>query len=124
MKKILTICALTVVLAAVFIWRATAKPSRFGTFTGAPKAEVAIVDCRSRRHFWARRSRLKAPSRNNASPWAASSTFKFGKDSLRVDLQEVAMHAPMREGGAARVEGQMVPFNDGYQFYASAVEFK
>jgi hypothetical protein len=49
--------------------------------------------------------------------------FHSGKQSLRVDLQEVAMTAPMREGRRARVEGQLVPYGDGFQFYASAVEF-
>ena len=34
------------------------------------------------------------------------------------------MTAPIREGRLARVEGQMVPYGDGYQFYAGAVEFK
>ena len=49
---------------------------------------------------------------------------EYGKGALRVDLQEVAMKAPMREGRAARVQGQMEPYNDGYQLYASAVEFE
>ena len=30
----------------------------------------------------------------------------------------------MKEGRTARVEGQMVPYFDGHQFHASAVEFK
>lgn len=50
--------------------------------------------------------------------------FRSGKDTLRVDLQDIAMKAPMKEGRASRVEGQIVPYNSGYQFYASAVEFK
>jgi len=41
-----------------------------------------------------------------------------------VDLQDIAMTAPMKEGHAARVEGQMAPYNGGYQFSASAVEFE
>lgn len=123
MKKIFTMCALTVVLAAVFIWRATAKPSRFGTFTGAPKAEVATLIAQPKA-FLGKTVEIEGTITEQCKSMGCFFTFKFGKDGLRVDLQEVAMHAPMKEGGAARVEGQMVPFNDGYQFYASAVEFK
>jgi hypothetical protein len=39
-------------------------------------------------------------------------------------LQEIAMNAPRRNGHPARVEGQVVPFDHGYQFIASAVEFE
>jgi hypothetical protein len=50
--------------------------------------------------------------------------FLSGKNMLRVDLQEIAMNAPRRNGRPARVEGQIVPYGDGYQFVASAVEFE
>jgi hypothetical protein len=50
--------------------------------------------------------------------------FLSGKNTLRVELQDIAMNAPRRNGRPARVEGQMVPHNDGYQFLASAVEFE
>jgi hypothetical protein len=50
--------------------------------------------------------------------------LRSGKGTLRVDLQEIAMKAPLREGRTARVEGQVVPYNGGYQLYASAVEFE
>jgi hypothetical protein len=50
--------------------------------------------------------------------------FRSGKSTLRVDLEEIAMNAPMKNGRRARAEGQMVPYGDGYQLWASAVEFE
>jgi hypothetical protein len=50
--------------------------------------------------------------------------FLSGKNLLRVDLQEIAMNAPRRNGHIARVEGQLVPFDGGHQFLASSVEFE
>ena len=50
--------------------------------------------------------------------------FPSGTKTLRVELKDIAMTAPMREGRAARVEGQIVPYDDGYQLYANAIEFK
>ena len=50
--------------------------------------------------------------------------FLSGKDRLRVDIEQIAMTAPRKNGHQARVEGQIVPYGDGYQFVASAVEFK
>ena len=40
--------------------------------------------------------------------------IRSGTKTLRVEMQEIAMNAPMREGRQARVEGQMVPYGDGY----------
>jgi hypothetical protein len=50
--------------------------------------------------------------------------FDTGKHTLRVDLKEIAMNAPEKEGHRARVEGRLMPYSDGYQLLASAVEFK
>jgi hypothetical protein len=50
--------------------------------------------------------------------------FHEGDKTLRVDLQAVAMTAPRKNGHAARVEGRLEPYGDGYQLFASAVEFK
>ena len=50
--------------------------------------------------------------------------FHSGEKVLRVDLEEITMVAPRRNGRMARVEGQIVPRGDGYQFVASAVEFE
>ena len=123
MKNILLLCAMTAAIAGVFIWRAAAKPSRFGAFTGAPKVEIATLIADPKGHsgkLW----QIEGTVSEQCKSMGCYFFFKSGKDELRVDLQEVAMTAPMREGRNARVEGQIVPYNDGYQFYASAVEFE
>jgi len=123
MKKILILCGLTLVIAAAFVWRTSAKPARFGTFTGAPKAEVAsvIADPKS---YLGRTVEIEGVVSEQCRAMGCYFFFKSGKETLRVDLQEIAMTAPMREGRMARVEGQTVPYNGAYQFFASAVEFE
>jgi len=123
MKKILILCTAILLLATVFIWRAVAKPTRFGKFTGAPKAEVAaLID--SPKAFVGKTVLIEGTIREQCQAMGCYFTFRAGEKGLHVDLQDVAMTAPMREGRAARVEGQMVPRSEGYQFFASAVEFR
>ena len=122
MKKIFAICGITLAIAVVFLWRAAAKPSVFGQFTGAPKVEVATLIADPKGHM-GKLYQMEGTISEQCKAMGCFFFFKSGKDQLRVDLQEVAMTAPMHEGGRARVEGQVVPYNDGYQFYASAVEF-
>ncbi len=43
MRKIFVLCILTAMVATAMVWRALGKPSRFGTFTTAPKAGVATL---------------------------------------------------------------------------------
>jgi len=123
MKRILILCTAIVVIAAAFLWRAAARPARFGTFTGAPKAEVAsvIADPRS---YLSRTVELEGVISEQCKSMGCYFFFRSGRDTLRVDIQEIAMTAPMREGRRARVEGQTVPYNGSYQFFASAVEFE
>ncbi len=125
MKKILTLCAVTLVIGGVWIYRATRPAMTYGQFVGAPKGD--IVDL------------IDHPKKNMRKTWAlegiitdqctAMGCFFFFKaangKTLRVDLAEIAMWAPRgRNGKSVRVEGQMVPYGEGYQFWASAVEFK
>ena len=110
--------------ASVFVWRAIARPSRYGKFTGAPKGRGRRPDRAPQGLSRERPSRSKAPSREQCKTMGCYFFFQSGKRCLRVDLQDIAMTAPMREGHRARVEGQMVPHGDGYQFFASAVEFR
>ena len=123
MKKILALCTLTIVAVTLLVWRAVAKPSRYGTFTGAPKAEIAKVVA-DPKGFLGRTIQLEGTVTEQCKSMGCYFFFRSGNETLRVDVQEVAMTAPMREGKISRVEGQVVPYNDGYQFYASAVEFR
>jgi len=50
--------------------------------------------------------------------------FPARKGMLRVELNAITDNAPKREGHSAHVEGQLVPYNDGYQLYATAVAFQ
>ena len=123
MKKILVLCILTAAVAVVMIWRAAAKPGRFGTFTSAPKAEIAKLIAEPKT-FLGKTVEIEGTIAEQCKTMGCFFFFRSGKDTLRVDIQEVAMTAPMREGRIAHVEGQIVPYNGAYQFYASAVEFK
>ena len=122
MKKIFSVCAVSLVILSILIWRAAAKPSVYGKFAGAPKVEVATLIADPKGHM-GKLYQVEGTISEQCKAMGCYFFFKSGKDQLRVDLQEVAMTAPMREGHKARVEGQIVPYNDGYQFYASAVEF-
>jgi uncharacterized protein YdeI (BOF family) len=123
MRKILVLCAVTAILATVIIWRAAAKPSRFGSFIGAPKAEVAALIATPKAYL-GKTVEIEGTISEQCKAMGCNFFFRSGKETLRVDIQEVAMTAPMREGHLARVEGQVVPYGDGYQFYASAAEIR
>ena len=123
MKTILITCALILSAGAYFAWHAIRKPSTFGIFTGAPTVEVVqLID--NPKDYLKRNITVEGKVSQQCQSMGCYFFIPAGKQSLRVDLQEVAMTAPMREGHLARVEGQLVPYNDGYQLYASAVEFK
>jgi uncharacterized protein YdeI (BOF family) len=122
MKKILILCAATLVVASVFIWRAVARPNRFGNFTGAPHAEVVALVERPK-DFVGKPVSVEGTISEQCKAMGCYFNFKDGDKSLRVDLQDIAMTAPMHEGKPARVEGQLVPYGDAYQLYATAVEF-
>jgi uncharacterized protein YdeI (BOF family) len=122
MKKIFVLCALTLVAIGVLVWRATARPSRYGTFVGAPKTEVATVIAEPKA-FAGKTLEVEGTITEQCKSMGCFFSFRSGNHTLRVDIQEVAMTAPMREGRRARVEGQLVPYGDGYQLYATAVEF-
>ncbi len=123
MKKIFLFCVLSVAVATAMIWRAVAQPSRFGVFTSAPRAEVAVL-IKDPEAFVGKTVQIEGTISEQCKSMGCFFFFRSGKETLRVDLQEIAMKAPMKEGRAARVEGQIVPYNGAYQFYASAVEFE
>jgi|SRR6516164_5629125 hypothetical protein len=122
MKRIFLLCALTLAAIGVLVWRAAAKPSRFGTFAGAPKADVARLIAEPKA-FTGKMLAVEGTITEQCKAMGCFFFLRSGDKTLRVDLQDVAMTAPMHEGGRARVEGQLAPYGDGFQFYASAVEF-
>jgi uncharacterized protein YdeI (BOF family) len=119
-KKIFLLCA---VALAGLAWKAGARQQRFGNFTGAPKAAVEDVASRPA-EFQGRTVALEGTIRAQCKAMGCYFFFRQGQAELRVDLAEIAMTAPMHEGGRAKVEGQLVPYNGGYQLWASAVEFE
>jgi hypothetical protein len=123
MKKILILCAVTLIVATVFIWRAVAKPSRFGQFTGAPRVEVAAM-IEHPKDYLGRVVAAEGTITEQCQAMGCYFNLPAGAKALRVDLQDIAMTAPMHEGKPVRVEGQLLPYGEGYQLVATAVEFK
>ena len=123
MKTILILCTVTLVAASVFVWRAVAKPSRFGSFTGAPRAEVVALVERPK-DFLGKTVSVEGTITEQCKAMGCFFNFRDGQKTLRVDLEDIAMTAPMHEGRPAVVEGQLVARGDAYQLYATAVEFK
>ena len=123
MKKILILCAATLIVATVLIWRVVAKPSRYGQFTGAPRAEVTALVERPK-DYLGKTVSVEGSITEQCKAMGCFFTFKDGSKALRVDLQDIAMTAPMHEGKPALVEGQLVAYGDAYQLYATAIEFR
>ena len=123
MKTILAICVLTLAIGGGFAWRALQMPSKYGDFSGATRVEVANLVERPKEFV----GKLVSVEGTIADQCKTMGCFFFihsDKDSLRIDLQEIAMNAPMNEGRKARVEGQLVPYGETYQLVATAIEFK
>jgi hypothetical protein len=108
---------------ALFAWRALRMPSEFGAFTGAQLVNMADLVDRPK-DFTGRLVTIEAQVRDQCTTMGCYFFIPSGNKKLRVDLQDIAMHAPMHEGKPARVEGQIVPYGDGYQLLASGVQFK
>ena len=123
MRTILAICGLTLLAGGFFVWRATQLPTRYGAFIGAPRAAVADLIAEPK-DFLGKTVAVEGTISQQCKAMGCFFFFEAGKSALRIELQEIAMNAPMREGRGARVEGQIVPYGDGYQLFASGVEFK
>jgi hypothetical protein len=123
MRTILILCGLILVGGCIFAWRSMQMPTTFGTFTGAPRVDVVALVERPK-EFLGKTVAVEGTITEQCKSMGCFFFFHAGKDILRIELEEVAMNAPMREGRLARVEGQLVPHGDGYQLFASAVEFK
>lgn len=123
MKKILALCAAILIAGSVLLYRSTRLPNSFGDFETAPAARVADLLARPK-DYLRKTVAIEGEVSEQCTAMGCYFFFHEGDGILRVDLQEVAMNAPRKNGRRARVEGRMVPYGDGYQFFASAVEFK
>jgi uncharacterized protein YdeI (BOF family) len=123
MKTILILCGVTLAVTSALIWRAAAKPTRFGALTGAPRAEVAALVDRPK-DFIGKTVSVEGTITEQCKAMGCNFNFRDGSKSLRVDLQDIAMTAPMHEGKPALVEGQLIPRGEEFQLYATGVEFK
>ena len=123
MRTILVLCALALIIGAVLIWHLVSLPNQYGAFTGVPKADVADLIERPK-DFLHKTVAIEGIVRKQCTTMGCYFFFLSGEKLLRVDLEQITMVAPRRNGHPARVEGQIVPYGDGYQFVASAVEFE
>ena len=123
MKTIFAICGVTLLAGAFLLWKATRAPSVYGEFTTALAIPVADLVQRPK-DFVGKTVATEGRISEQCQSMGCFFFFHSGEKILRVELKDIAMTAPMREGHRARVEGQIVPFSDGYQLYASGVEFK
>lgn len=123
MKLIIALCTAVLIGGGVFLYRATRMPNEYGTFSGVPKVEV--IDLIERPKAYLKKTvAVEGIVREQCTSMGCFFFFREGEKTLRIDIQEIAMNAPRKNGHVARVEGQMVPYGDGYQLYGSAVEFK
>ena len=124
MKTILALCGVIALAGGVALYRATRPKLVYGQFVGAPAIQIAELIARPKATMgktWA----ISGLINKQCTSMGCFFFFEDGGKALRVDLAEIAMHAPKnRNGKPARAEGQLVPYGDGHQFWASAVEFK
>ena len=123
MRTILALCALILAAGGYFVWKSTRMPTLYGTFTGAPKVEVTDLIERPT-DFLKKTVAVRGEVREQCKTMGCYFFMPAGTKTLRIELQVIAMDAPMREGHQARVEGRMEAYGDGYQLVASAVEFE
>ena len=123
MRTIFALCGVILLAGGFFAWRALQLPTRFGTFTGAPPAAASDVVERPK-EFLKKTVTVESTISEQCKAMGCFFFFRSGATVLRIELQQIAMNVPMREGRQARVEGQVVPYGDSYEFLASGVEFK
>ena len=122
MRTILALCVVILGIGGFFVWRAVKMPDEFGKFSNAP--EVSVNDLVTRpKDFLGKTVSVRGIVREQCQSMGCYFFFPAGSGKLRVELQDIAMNAPRHEGGPARVEGQLVQYEHGYQLYASAVAF-
>jgi len=108
---------------ALWVYHLTRMPNQYGTFTGAPKAEVADL-IKNPKQFIKKTVALEGVIQEQCEAMGCFFYFHDGDKTLRIDLQDILTTAPQKNGHTARVEGQIVKYGDGYQLAATAIEFK
>jgi hypothetical protein len=106
MRTIFAICAVILLIGGVFVWRAMQLPDRFGEFAGGK--EVAVEELIARpQEFTGRMLLVRGTVREQCKTMGCYFFFPASNGKLRVELKDIAMDAPMREGRPARVEGRL-----------------
>jgi hypothetical protein len=123
MKVILAICFSTLIAGSLLIWNALRWPNQYGTFTGATHAEIAMLIDKPA-DFIGRTVTVAGTVQEQCNTMGCFFYLHAGNKRLRVDLKDIAMKAPRREGHSARVEGRLEPYVEGYQLFATAVKFE
>ena len=123
MKTIFALCAAVLIAAGVWIYRATRMPNAYGTFTGAPTVAVADLIARPK-DYLKKTVSVEGVVREQCTTMGCYFFFRAGDKMFRIDIQEIAMNAPRKNGRHARAEGSVVPYGDAYQLSATAVKFE
>ncbi|HKF05227.1 MAG TPA: hypothetical protein VKB49_23110 [Candidatus Sulfotelmatobacter sp.] len=123
MRVILAICLSTLIAGGLLIWNALRWPNQYGTFTGATQTETAMLIGKPT-DFIGKTVTVAGTVREQCNTMGCFFYFYAGNKKLRVELKDIAMKAPRREGHSARVEGQLESYIDGYQLLAAAVKFE
>lgn len=123
MKTIFALCGVILILGGIWMYHATRMPNKYGTFVGVPEAKVADLIAKPKDYLH-KTVAAEGIVREQCTTMGCYFFFHDGDKMLRVDIAEVAMNAPRKNGKHVRVEGQMVKYGDGYQLSAYAVEFE
>src|SRR5690242_11285849 len=97
MRTILVLCALFLVVGAVLIWQMMSLANEYGAFTGVPKANVADLIERPK-DFLHNTVAIEGIVRKQCTTMGCYFFFLSGEKMLRVDLEQITMYAPRRNG--------------------------
>ena len=123
MKTIFVLCAAALIAGGAFVYQSMRMPNKYGDFSRAQPMAVADLIARPQAYL-ERTVAVEGVVREQCTSMGCFFFLREGERTLRVDLQDIAMNAPRRNGHRVQVEGRMAKYGDGYQLWASAVEFK
>ena len=97
MKLIFALCATVFIGGGVLLYRTTRMPNEYGAFSGAPKVEV--IDLIERPKAYLRKTvAVEGIVREQCTSMGCFFFFREGEKTLRIDIQEIAMNAPRKNG--------------------------